>query len=189
MTDLLGILIGTVLVNEFVLPRLVGPSGATARAQNTLATSLMMTLVLTLASALSWEIDTRLLERFGFPESRLLFFMLVIAAIVPVVMLTIRALRPARYQALVPWLPLITINCAVVGAALLISQPQAGVLSALAWGAGTGLGFSLLLALFARMRERLEDADVPAHFRGAGIGLVTAGMISLAFSGFAGMFR
>lgn len=192
MNDLIGILIGAVLVNEFVLPRFVGlgpPSAATARTRNTLATSLIMTLVLTLTNAVSWEIDTRLLKPFGFLEARLLFVMLVIAATVPMVMLAIRALRPERYQALVPSLPLITINSGVAGAALLITQQQRGVLLALAWGAGTGLGFSLLLALFARMRERLEDADVPVPFRGAGIALVTAGMISLALSGFAGMFR
>ena len=192
MISLLSILIGIVLVNHLVLPQLFGfdsPSSATSGAESTPATSLTTTLVLTLAIAVSWEIDTRLLQPFGLSELRLLFFMLLIAVTVPLVVLAIRASLPARYQAQLSDLPLITINCAVVGVALLITQKQTSLFSALAWGAGTGLGFSLLLAFFARMRERLEDADVPAHFRGAGIGLVTAGMISLALSGFAGMFR
>jgi len=190
MSDLLLIIVATVLVNNFVLVKFLGLCpflGAGAKLETAVGMSLATTLVLTLASAFSYLIDTWLLQPFDLEYLRLLSFILVIAGAVQFTELLIRRSSPILYQVLGLYIPLITTNCAVLGVALLNIRQSHTLLEAIAYGIGAGLGFFLVMALFAGIRERLDAADVPQAFRGAAIALVTAGMMSLAFIGFTGL--
>jgi electron transport complex protein RnfA len=151
--------------------------------------SLATTFVLTLASGSSYLIDTYLLIPLGIEYLRLLSFILVIAGAVQFTEMFVRYSSPVLYQVLGIYLPLITTNCAVLGVALLNTRQSGSFLQSLAYGIGAGLGFCLVMILFAGLRERLETADVPAPFRGAAIALITAGIMSMAFIGFAGLIR
>ncbi len=192
MSDLLLIIIATVLVNNFVLVKFLGLCpflGASTKPETALGMSLATTLVLTLASAFSYLIDTWLLVPFRLEYLRLISFILVIAGAVQFTEILIRKTSPLLYQVLGLYLPLITTNCAVLGVALLNIRQSGSLLEALAYGIGAGLGFCLVMILFAGIRERLDAADVPVAFRGAAIALVTAGMMSMAFIGFTGLAR
>jgi electron transport complex protein RnfA len=145
--------------------------------------------VLTLACGSSYLIDTYLLKPFDLGYLSTLSFIVVIAAIVQLTELAIQKTSPLLHQVLGIYLPLITTNCAVLGVALLNTAAERSVATALAFGLGAGTGFGLVLVLFAGLRERLAGADVPAPFRGGAIALVTAGLLALAFTGFAGLDR
>jgi len=192
MSDLVLIILATVLVNNFVLVKFLGLCpllGASTRVETALGMSLATTFVLTIAAGASYLIDTYLLAPFDLEYLRLLAFIVVIAASVQFTELFIRHSSPLLHQVLGVYLPLITTNCAVLGVALLNTQQSNNFVEALAYGIGAGLGFCLVMVLFAGLRERLEGADVPAPFRGAAIALITAGIMSMAFIGFTGMLR
>ncbi|HEX5757335.1 MAG TPA: electron transport complex subunit RsxA [Arenimonas sp.] len=145
--------------------------------------------VLTLSAAVSWIVQHWLLGPLGLDYLRTLAFILVIASVVQFTELVLHRQSPRLYKVLGLYLPLITTNCAVLGVALLNVQARHSLLEALLYGFGAALGFGLVLVLFAAMRERLDAADVPKAWRGAPIALTTAGLMSLAFMGFAGMGR
>ncbi|MDG2154977.1 MAG: electron transport complex subunit RsxA [Gammaproteobacteria bacterium] len=190
MTEFILIIIGTVLVNNLVLTRFLGLCpfvGATTSIESAFGMSAATTFVLTLASALAWMVNTWLLQPFGLEYLRLICFILVIAATVQFTEIFIRSTQPMLHQMLGIFLPLITTNCAVLGVALLITQEQQSFIEAIVYGLGGGLGFALVIILFAALRERLQAADVPLPFRGSAIALVTAGFMALAFMGFAGL--
>ena len=190
MTDLILIVVATVLVNNFVLTKFLGLCpflGAGSRVETAAGMALATTFVLTVASGISYLVNTYLLVPTGTEYLRLLSFILIIAGSVQFTELVIRRSSPMLHQVLGIFLPLITTNCAVLGIALLNVQQSAGLAEALAYGLGGGLGFSLVIILFAGLRERTEAADVPAAFRGAAISLVTAAFMALGFMGFAGM--
>ena len=190
MTQFILIIIGTVLVNNLVLTRFLGLCpfvGATTSIESAFGMSTATTFVLTLASALAWMVNTWLLQPFGLEYLRLICFILVIAATVQFTEIFIRSTQPMLHQMLGIFLPLITTNCAVLGVALLITQEQQSFIEAIVYGLGGGLGFALVIILFAALRERLQAADVPLPFRGSAIALVTAGFMALAFMGFAGL--
>jgi electron transport complex protein RnfA len=192
MSDLILIILATVLVNNFVLVKFLGLCpllGASTKFETTLGMSLATTFVLTLASACSYLIDTWLLIPFELEYLRLVSFILVIAASVQFTEMFVRYSSPILHQILGIYLPLITTNCAVLGVALLNTSQSESFLQALAYGIGAGLGFCLVMILFAGLRERLAVADVPVPFKGAAIALVTAGLMSMAFIGFAGVIR
>jgi len=192
MSDLILIILATVLVNNFVLVKFLGLCpllGASTRLETAIGMSLATTFVLTLASLLSYLVDTWLLVPFGLQYLRLLSFIVIIAAAVQFTEMFVRHVSPLLYQVLGIYLPLITTNCAVLGVALLNTRQSHSLGEALAYGIGAGLGFCLVMILFAGLRERLEAADVPAPFRGPAIALITAGLMSMAFVGFAGLFR
>ncbi|MDJ0927634.1 MAG: electron transport complex subunit RsxA [Gammaproteobacteria bacterium] len=192
MSELVLILIGTVLVNNFVLAKFLGLCpllGASQRIETALGMSLATCFVLTLAAVFSYLIDTYLLQPLELGYLRILSFILVIAAAVQFSEFMLRRTQPVLHQALGVYLPLITTNCAVLGVALLNSRQSDNLVQALAYGLGAGLGFGLVMLLFAGLRERLEQADVPAPFQGAAIALATAGLMSMAFLGFAGLSR
>jgi len=192
MFDLILIILATVLVNNFVLVKFLGLCpllGASTRLETAIGMSLATTFVLTLASLLSYLVDTWLLVPFGLQYLRLLSFIVIIAAAVQFTEMFVRHVSPLLYQVLGIYLPLITTNCAVLGVALLNTRQSHTLGEALAYGIGAGLGFCLVMILFAGLRERLEAADVPAPFRGPAIALITAGLMSMAFVGFAGLFR
>jgi electron transport complex protein RnfA len=145
------------------------------------------TFVLTFATAASWMLEHWLLQPLGIGYLRILSFILVIAATVQFTEMAIRKLSPGLYQVLGIYLPLITTNCAVLGVALLNVQEKNGFMHSLLYGFGSALGFTLVMLLFTGLRVRLSLAQVPAAFAGAPIGFVVAGLLSLAFMGFAGL--
>lgn len=190
MTDLLLIIIGTVLVNNLVLTRFLGLCplmGASTSLEAAFGMSMATTFVLTLASALAWMVHHWLLMPLQLEYLRLLSFILIIAATVQFAEMYIRSAHPMLNQVLGIYLPLITTNCAVLGVALLVTQDSRSFLEAVLYGLGGGIGFALVIVLFAGLRDRLETADVPLPFKGSAIALVTAGIMALAFMGFAGL--
>jgi Na+-translocating ferredoxin:NAD+ oxidoreductase subunit A len=190
MTELLLLALGASLVNNFVLTHFLGlcPFVGVSRRYDAAAGMAVATLfVLTLASGLSYSLWHWVLEPLGLGYLRTLGFILLIAGVVQFTELLVRATSPVLHQVLGIFLPLITTNCAVLGVALLNLDRQHGLLQSLVYGASAGAGFGLALLLFAALRERLETSDVPVAFRGAPIALVTAGLMALAFMGFAGL--
>lgn len=192
MSELALILIGTVFVNNFVLAKFLGLCpfmGVSKRLDAAYGMALATAFVLTLSAGLSWMLQTWVLQPLALDHLRTLGFILLIAAVVQFTETVMKRQAPALYRVLGIYLPLITTNCAVLGVALLNAQTQHSFLHALLYGFGAALGFSLVLVMFAAMRERLEAAQTPASFRGTPIALITAGLMALAFMGFAGMDR
>lgn len=192
MTDLILIIVATVLVNNFVLTRFLGLCpflGASSRLETALGMALATTFVLTVAAGLSYLVNRYVLLPTGTEYLRLMAFILIIAGAVQFTELVIRRSSPLLHQMLGIFLPLITTNCAVLGIALLNVQESASFAEALAYGLGGGLGFALVIALFAGMRERITTPHVPVPFQGPAIALLTAGVMALGFMGFAGMVR
>jgi electron transport complex protein RnfA len=190
MTEIAVILVSTVLVNNFVLVQFLGLCpfmGVSRKLESALGMCLATTFVLTLASVVSYLVHTYLLTPLGLTYLRTVAFILVIAAVVQFTELAVRKTSPLLHQVLGIFLPLITTNCAVLGVALLNTREQHGLLTSAFYGLGAAIGFSLVMILFAGLRERLAAADVPTAFRGAPVALVTAGLMSLAFMGFSGL--
>lgn len=185
------ILVSTVFVNNIVMVKVLGLCpfmGVSRKLETAMGMGLATTFVLTLASGASYLINRYLLG----PELAYLTtlsFIVVIAGIVQLTEMVIRKTSPMLYQVLGIYLPLITTNCAVLGIPLLNAQEKHGFVESLFFGAGGAAGFTLVLVLFAAMRERLEGADVPPVFRGSAIAMITAGLMSLAFMGFSGLVR
>lgn len=192
MGDLLLLLIGTVLVNNFVLTKFLGLCpfmGVSNKFDTAVGMSLAVIFVLTVASMASYLVDSWLLAPFGLLYLRTLAFILVIAVVVQLTEMMVKKSSPLLYRLMGIYLPLITTNCAVLGVALLNVNEAHGLIESTVYGFGAAVGFSLVLILFAALRERLAVADVPAPFKGASIGLITAGLMALAFMGFAGLIR
>lgn len=192
MKELALILVSTVLVNNFVLVRFLGLCpfmGVSRKLQTATGMALATTFVLTLSSVCSYLVQAWLLTPLGLEYLRTISFILVIAAVVQFTEMIVRRTSPLLYQVLGIYLPLITTNCAVLGVALLNVQESHGFLQSMVYGFGAAVGFSLVLVMFAGVRERVAAADVPAPFRGASIALITAGLMSLAFLGFAGLVK
>ena len=185
------ILIGTVLVNNIVLVKILGLCpfmGVSKKLEASIGMAAATTFVLTVGAGASYLISEDLLGTELF-YLRTLSFIVVIAGIVQVTEMVIEKTSPVLYQVLGIYLPLITTNCAVLGIPLLNVQADHNFVESLLFGLGGSLGFSMILILFASMRERMEAADVPVLFRGSAIAFVTAGLMSLAFMGFAGLTR
>lgn len=190
MSDLLLVLAATVLVNNFVLVNFLGLCplmGVSRQLDSALGMGLATTFVLTLASIASFVLNQWILLPLGLEYLRLISFILIIAALVQLTELFLRKSSPRLHAVLGLFLPLITTNCAVLGVALLSVRQNDSFISAAFYGFGAALGFTLVLVLFSAMRERIEDADVPAPFKGSAIALLSAGFMSLAFMGFSGM--
>ncbi|MFK7889309.1 MAG: electron transport complex subunit RsxA [Granulosicoccus sp.] len=186
------ILLGTVIVNNFVLVQFLGLCpfmGVSRRLDSALGMGIATSFVLTLSTSLSYLVNRWLLVPLDLEYLRILSFILVIAIVVQFTELAIRRQSPLLHRVLGIYLPLITTNCAVLGVALLSVQKQHTLLQAMLHGLGAALGFTLVLVLFSVLRERLELADVPAPFRGSAIALMSAGIMSLAFMGFSGIDR
>src|SRR5690554_125936 len=177
MTEFVLILLSTILVNNFVLVQFLGLCpfmGVSGKLETALGMSMATTFVLPL--------DLEFL--------RTISFILVIAVVVQFTEMVVHKTSPLLYRVLGIFLPLITTNCAVLGVALLITNREGQTfMTAATYGFGAALGFSMVLVLFAGLRERIAIADVPVPFRGAAIGMITAGLMSLAFMGFTGLIR
>jgi Na+-translocating ferredoxin:NAD+ oxidoreductase subunit A len=192
MTEFLLLLISTVLVNNFVLVKFLGLCpfmGVSGKLETAIGMSLATTFVLTLASLCSYLIDHYLLAPLDLLYLRTLAFILVIAVVVQFTEMVVHKTSPTLYRLLGIFLPLITTNCAVLGVALLNVNARHNFINSVVYGFGAAVGFSLVLILFAAMRERLAAADVPLPFKGAAIAMVTAGLMSLAFMGFTGLVK
>lgn len=184
------ILIGTVFVNNIVLIKLLGLCpfmGVSKKLEASIGMAGATAFVLTIGSATSWSINHYLLEPNDLVYLRTLSFIVVIAAVVQFTEMLMEKNFPPLYQSLGIFLPLITSNCAVLGVPLLNAQSSHSFFESLIFGLGGALGFSLVMILFASMRERLEAADIPATLKGSSIAMVTAALMSLAFMGFTGL--
>ncbi len=190
MQEYILILISTVLVNNFVLVKFLGLCpfmGVSKQTDQALGMGLATTFVLTLSSVLSYLIYNYLLLPFGLEYLQTIAFILAIAAVVGFTEMAIHKTSPALYQVLGIYLPLITTNCAVLGVALLNVGENHDFIASAVYGFGAAVGFTLVMVLFASIRERVDVADVPGPFKGAPIALITAGLMSMAFMGFGGM--
>ncbi len=192
MVDYTFILISTILVNNIVLVKFLGLCpfmGVSRKLETAIGMGLATTFVLTLSSICSYLINEYLLIPLNIEFMRTISFIFVIAAVVQFTERVVHKTSPLLYQVLGIFLPLITTNCAVLGVALLNVREQHGFLQSALYGFGAAIGFSMVLVIFAAMRERIAAADVPVPFQGAAIGLITAGLMSMAFTGFTGLVR
>ncbi len=192
MADYALILVGTVLVNNFVLVKFLGLCpfmGVSRKLETAMGMGMATTFVLTLSSICSYLVNEYLLKPFELDYLQTITFILVIAAVVQLTEMIMHKTSPLLYQVLGIFLPLITTNCAVLGVALLNVQQQHGFIESGLYGFGAAIGFSMVLVLFAAMRERIAAADIPVALRGPAIALVTAGLMSIAFMGFSGLVK
>lgn len=190
MTSYLFVILGAVLVNNVVFVRILGLCpfmGVSKKLETAIGMGAATTFVLTMACGTSYLIDRWLLVPNHLEYLRTLSFIVTIAAIVQLTELAIQKTSPLLHQVLGIYLPLITTNCAVLGVPLLNVGLKHNLVESLLFGFGGAVGFTLAMILFAGIRERLEGADVPVHFRGTAIAMITAGLMSLAFMGFAGL--
>ena len=192
MKTLVLIIVSAVFVNNFVLNRFLGICpflGVSKRVSTALGMSAAVVFVMTMASAATWLVYEYLLVPFDLVYLQTVTFILVIASLVQLVETALLKMSPALYKALGIYLPLITTNCAVLGVAVLNVQKQYGLLETTVFGFGAAVGFGLAMLIFSGIRERIELCDTPVPFRGTAIGLVTAGLLSLAFWGFTGLVK
>ncbi len=192
MGKLLLIIISAVLVNNFVLTRFLGICpflGVSRHVKTSAGMSGAVLFVMTMASVATWLIYHHVLTRFGLVYLKTVAFILVIASLVQLVELALQKLSPSLYKALGIYLPLITTNCAVLGVSVLNIQKEYTLLETTIFGVGAALGFGLAMVLFSGLRERIDLCDTPLSFRGTAIGLITAGLLSLAFMGFTGLVK
>ena len=190
MKEHLLILVSTVLANNFVLVRFLGLCpfmGVSNKLEGAMGMAVATAFVLTLSSASSYLLHSYLLQPLGLEYLSTLSFILVIAVVVQLTEMVMRKTSPLLYRILGIFLPLITSNCAVLGVALLNIQEQHNLLQSALYGFGAAAGFGIVLVMFSAMRERIAFADVPRPFQGASIGLITAGLMALAFMGFTGL--
>ncbi len=192
MSEYLLLLIGTVFVNNIVLVKFLGLCpfmGVSRKVETAIGMSAATTFVLTLSAVLSYLINSWILAPLDLEYLRTIAFIIAIAAVVNFTEMVVHKTSPLLYNVLGIFLPLITTNCAVLGVALINVQEQNSFFESVVYGFGAALGFSLVLILFAALRERINVADVPAPFKGSAIGLVTAGLMSLAFMGLGGLVK
>lgn len=192
MFELFLLIIGAVLVNNFVLARFLGICpflGVSRKVETAVGMGMAVIFVMTVASVVTYFVQQYLLLPFDLEYLKTIAFILVIAALVQFVEMVIQKTSPALYSSLGIFLPLITTNCAVLGVAILTVQKEFTFVQTAVFGFAASVGFTLALVLFAGLRERIALARVPAVFKGTPIGLITAGLLSLAFMGFSGLVR
>ena len=190
--NLLLILIGSVLINNFVLHYFLGICpflGVSKKIKAAFSMGVAVTFVLVLTAVASWAINHWILIPYDLQYLQIVAFILVIASLVQFVEMFVRKTSPPLYQAMGIYLPLITVNCVIMGLALLASLKDYDFAETVVFGVGAGAGFTLAIVLMAAIREQLELADVPEAFKEAGIALVVAGIMALAFLGFSGMIK
>jgi len=194
-TEIFALSLGAILTENFIFVKFLGICpflGVSKKTDTALGMGLAVIFVMTISSAVTYLLDTLVLVRFDIVYMRTIVCILVIAALVQFVEMVLMKLMPALYQALGIYLPLITTNCAVLGAALLnvdkaAENPSFNFLGAVTFGMTGGIGFTLAIVLFASIREKFELADYPKAFEGFPIALVTASLLSIAFMGFQGL--
>lgn len=191
MREILIIILSAILVENFVLTKFLGICpflGVSNNLSSALGMSGAVVFVMTIASGATWAVNEFLLKPFGIEYLQTLTFILVIATLVQFVEIVLKKNVPALYKSLGIYLPLITTNCAVLGVSLLNIQREYNFVQSIVYGMGAGLGFTLALLIFAGVRERVESAEVPKTFKGLPITLIAAGLVSIVFFGFQGLF-
>ena len=192
MSYYLMILVGAVLVNNFVLSRFLGCCpflGVSKKTETALGMSSAVVFVMTVAAAVTWCVDRWLLAPHGLGYIHTLAFILVIAALVQFIDIAMKRFLPALHGALGIFLPLITTNCAVLGAAEINYKQGSGFCESVFFSFAAALGFGFALLVFSGLRERLAHANPPVCFRGVAVALVAGGLLSLAFMGFSGLVK
>jgi electron transport complex protein RnfA len=190
--ELVSLFIASILINNFILHYFLGICpflGVSKKIDAALSMGLAVTFVMAITAVVSWVINHKILIPYGLDYLQIVSFILVIASLVQFVEMFIRRTSPPLYQAMGIYLPLITTNCAIMGLALLEALKNYNFAEAVVFGVGSGLGFTLAIVLMAAIREQLDLADVPKPLRGAGIALIVAGIMALAFLGFSGMIK
>jgi len=190
MQEMLIILMSAILVNNFVLVKFLGICpflGVSKKLDSAIGMSLAVIFVMVLATAVTYPIYMGLLVRFGIDYLQTIVFIMVIAALVQLVEITLKKYVPALYRSLGVYLPLITTNCAVLGVCILNIDESYTYIQSLVNSLGAGIGFMLAMVLFAGVRQRIENNNYPAAFKGIPSTLVAASIVSLSFMGFAGV--
>lgn len=190
MSNLILIIVTTALVNNVVLSQFLGICaflGVSKKIDTSLSMGAAVTVVITIAAAVTNILYNLVLAPFDLDYLKTIVFILVIAALVQMVEMFLKKTSPAIYQALGIFLPLITTNCAVLGVSLTNVQDGFNFLESVIAGIGTGIGFTIAIVLLASLRERIDESDIPAPFRGAPIVLLSAALMAIAFMGFSGL--
>jgi electron transport complex protein RnfA len=185
--------LSVVLVNNFVFTKFLGTCpylGVSGRLDSALGMGLAVTFVTTLSGTLTWLVDFYILTHLGLEVTRYICYIVIIAGAVQLVEMYVRKFFPSLYDAFGIFLPLISTNCVILGICLFINiWGINNLLEVVVVSAGAGIGFTVAICIMAGIREELILADVPASFKGAPITLITAGLLTLAFMGFAGMIK
>ena len=192
ITKIILVIIGAVFVNNFILARFLGICpflGVSRKIETALGMGMAVMFVMTIAAAVGWLLQKFILDHFGIQYLQTIVFILVIAALVQFVEMVVQKVSPLLYKALGIYLPLITTNCAILGAAILAVQKEYDFFITIVFAFGSSVGFTFALVVFAGMRERLQFSDIPQCFKGTAIALITAGLFSLAFMGFVGLVK
>lgn len=190
MKEFVLMMVSAALVNNVILARFLGLCsfmGVTTRVDTAAGMGLATTFVITVSSMADWVVQTYLLDAYGLGFLRTVTFILVIATAVQFTEMTIRKVSPNLFQMLGIYLPLITTNCAVLGVALLLVEGHMNFINATLFAFASSLGYSLVMVIFAGMRERLVLADTPRLFAGPPIAFIVAGMLAMGFMGFSGI--
>ncbi len=190
MSELIAIFLGMVLINNFILVRFLGLCpffGVSKQLGSAISMGVAVTFVMTIASLATWLIYNYILVPFDIEFMHIVIFILVIATLVQIIELFIKKTNAQLYFAFGIYLPLITTNCAVLGITLIVVQQGYSLSGAMVAALGGGLGFTLVLAMMAGIRERLELANAPKAMKGLPIAFIIAALLGLAFSGFGGM--
>ncbi|WBW50558.1 electron transport complex subunit RsxA [Peptoniphilus equinus] len=188
--SIITILISTILVNNYIFAQFLGICpflGVSSKVETATGMGVAVTFVVVIASAVTWLLQTFLLNQFGLEYLQTIIFILVIASLVQFVEMVIKKLSPSLYTAMGVFLPLITTNCMVLGVTVLNVQNGYNLVETVISGFGASVGFTIALILMAALRERLQYANVPKALQGVPIALISAGLMALAFSGFAGL--
>lgn len=192
MSELILIFISAVLVNNFVLSRFLGICpffGVSKQLDTAIGMGMAVTFVMTVSGIVTWIIQYTVLNPLGLNYLQTIIFILVISSLVQLVEMIIEKTSPALYASLGIFLPLITTNCAILGAALLNIQFGYNFIQMLVFTVGSSVGFGLALVLFSGIRERLMLSNIPYYFRGVPVAFITAGILALAFMGFSGLVK
>ncbi len=188
--EYLLIFISAIFVNNIILSQFLGICpflGVSKKIDTALGMGAAVAFVLTLATIVTYLLQTCVLNPLGLQYLQTLSFILVIAALVQMVEIVLKKVSPALYQALGIFLPLITTNCAVLGVAILVIQKDFSLVHSIVYAFSTAIGFALAMVVFAGLREQLSLVRIPKGMQGMAIVLVTAGILSLAFMGFSGV--
>ena len=192
LKELIIISLGAILINNFVLVKFLGICpflGVSKKTETALGMGMAVIFVMTLASMMCWAVQTFILAPFKIEYLQTIAFILVIAALVQFVEMVIQKVSPTLYQSLGIYLPLITTNCAVLGVVLLNVGATYDFIRSITYGFTAGVGFTLVIVLFAGVRERLELSDIPKPLQGFPIALITASLLAIAFLGFSGLIK
>ncbi len=190
MLTYISIIITAIFVNNIVFSQFLGICpfiGVSKRISSAVGMGAAVTFVITLSTAVTWTLQTCVLNPLGLQYMQTIAFILVIAFLVQMLEIIMKKVMPSLYQALGVFLPLITTNCTVLGVAISVIQKQYNLLESVVYGMSTALGFALALVIFAGVREQLEIADVPKAMQGTPIALLCAGLLAMAFMGFSGI--